>query len=262
MSVPLFNDEHRLRDLMCSSSRHGCDSSTYRSSPRNNNRAGYQAMSHEDVNGSVHNSTGNVHSTNNAESPAEGTSSGSSPVAPYTRHAPDQYAHEQYLHPTRSLGSIGETIEEDGAGGGVVDRAVTRDKSQSRLGSNAPPQDSIVESAGVLTWEPTATLVTVEFVNDSPGMDLLEGMDHVLQWNWKVPTRDMRPNVVYLHLIDHRTGEYISALHFGLPVPNTGSFSWSVDTCVPMYADSTTHIGCDDPPFRVCYIALTLSPYK
>ncbi|KFG31574.1 EF hand domain-containing protein, partial [Toxoplasma gondii p89] len=66
------------------------------------------------------------------------------------------------------------------------------------------------------------------FVSDSPGRPLLQGSDLFVQWLW--PDAGGHPDHVFLGLFRHEDNRYISALHWGRPVPNTGSYAWSVDT--------------------------------
>ncbi|PFH34767.1 EF hand domain-containing protein [Besnoitia besnoiti] len=66
------------------------------------------------------------------------------------------------------------------------------------------------------------------FVRDSPGRPLLQGADLFVQWVW--PDSAAHPEHVFLCLFRHEDDKYISALHWGRPIPNTGSYAWSVDT--------------------------------
>ncbi|KAF8822497.1 EF hand domain-containing protein [Cardiosporidium cionae] len=67
------------------------------------------------------------------------------------------------------------------------------------------------------------------FSGDSPSHPILQGGDLFVQWAWSNSSTNI-PEEVYLHLFDHETNKWISSLHWGRPIPNTGSYAWHVDT--------------------------------
>ncbi|KAF8821115.1 EF hand domain-containing protein [Cardiosporidium cionae] len=67
------------------------------------------------------------------------------------------------------------------------------------------------------------------FLGDSPSQPILQGGDLFVQWAWSNALTNI-PEEVYLHLFDHETNKWISSLHWGRPIPNTGSYAWHVDT--------------------------------
>ncbi|PHJ22833.1 ef hand domain-containing protein [Cystoisospora suis] len=93
------------------------------------------------------------------------------------------------------------------------------------------------------------------FVRDSPGRPVLQGADLFVQWVW--PDTASHPEHVYLALFLHEGDRFIGALHWGRPIPNTGSYAWSVDTafrrgeqCQLVYIAMFTEPL--EPPLDVC----------
>lgn len=55
-----------------------------------------------------------------------------------------------------------------------------------------------------------------------------------ISWSWdfgrtsSTMIGEGKPDDIFLHLIDHETGFYLSPVHLGHPIPNTGTYSWTV----------------------------------
>eukprot|EP00920_Eleutheroschizon_duboscqi_P016661 GHVT01039486.1.p2 GENE.GHVT01039486.1~~GHVT01039486.1.p2 ORF type:complete len:284 (-),score=26.88 GHVT01039486.1:21-872(-) len=58
----------------------------------------------------------------------------------------------------------------------------------------------------------------------------MHGSDMLVQWVWLESDIQVRPEEIFLCLFDHPSNRFRAALHWGRPLPNTGSYSWQVDS--------------------------------
>eukprot|EP00921_Rhytidocystis_pertsovi_P006469 GHVQ01011031.1.p1 GENE.GHVQ01011031.1~~GHVQ01011031.1.p1 ORF type:complete len:1479 (-),score=141.02 GHVQ01011031.1:965-5212(-) len=79
------------------------------------------------------------------------------------------------------------------------------------------------------------------FIRDAPGRPLLLGGDLFVQWVWEdnepekrpwmssTTTVSTKPDDVILYLFDHATNKPLAPIHWGRPIPNTGTYMWQVE---------------------------------